>query len=150
VAPTKKGNLLHSKGNMCTRRARRPMSRDNWTLNTVAVMADASLNRRQTIRVELAVSCLHVGMIGFDDAIELEAQRLYGLPQVAPGILNGTPTLQELGPRNQAAEESWNIPSLVARTSSLRDNTVAGTGPVDVASAALATSSRFCELAPHV
>jgi hypothetical protein len=58
------------------RRARVPMPRDNWTLNTVMVEAYASLNRRQTIMVELAVACLHLGMIGFDDAIELEAQRL--------------------------------------------------------------------------
>ncbi len=69
---------------------------------------------------------------------------------MAPGILNGTPTLPELGPRNQAAEDSWNIPSLVARTSSLRDITVAGTRPGDAASAALAISSRFFELALHV
>jgi hypothetical protein len=33
------------------------------------------------------------GQIGFDGQIELEALRLYGLPEAAPAVLNGTPLL---------------------------------------------------------
>jgi hypothetical protein len=34
-----------------------------------------------------------IGIVGFDGQIELEAQRLYSLPEAAPALLCGTPTL---------------------------------------------------------
>jgi hypothetical protein len=44
--------------------------------NAGAVIADASLNRRQTIRVGASVAFGQVGIVGFDGQIELEAPRL--------------------------------------------------------------------------
>jgi len=71
--------------------------------NAGAVMADASLNRRQTIRVADGVAFAQVGIVGFDGQIEIKALRLYGLPEAAPGTLAGTPTLP-VGIREFAAE----------------------------------------------
>jgi hypothetical protein len=118
--------------------------------NAGAPMDEANLNRRQTLRMGAGVAFAQVGIVGFDGVIELEALRLYGLPEVAPGILNGTPTLPESGQREYAAEDSWDLPSLTAGATSLRDITVAGARPGDIASASLATSSRFFELDAHV
>lgn len=118
--------------------------------NAGAPMDDANLNRRQTLRMGAGVAFAQVGLVGFDGVIELEALRLYGLPELAPGILNGTPTLPESGQRECAAEDSWDLPSLGAGATSLRDITVAGARPGDIASASLATSSRFFELDAHV
>lgn len=118
--------------------------------NAGAPMDDANLNRRQTLRMGSGVAFAQVGIIGFDGVIELEALRLYGLPESAPGILNGTPTLPESGQREYAAEDSWDLPSLAAGATSLRDITVAGARPGDIASASLTTSSRFFELDAHV
>jgi hypothetical protein len=118
--------------------------------NAGAPMDDANLNRRQTLRMGLGVAFAQVGIVGFDGVIELEALRLYGLPESAPGILNGTPTLPESGQREYAAEDSWDLPSLAAGATSLRDITVAGARPGDIVSASLATSSRFIELDAHV
>ena len=47
-------------------------------------MADASLNRRMTVRLGDAVAFAQIGSVGLDGQIELEALRLYGLPQAAP------------------------------------------------------------------
>ena len=47
--------------------------------NAGAVMADASLNRRQTIRVGAGVAFAQIRIVGFDGQIELEALRLFGL-----------------------------------------------------------------------
>ena len=58
-----------------------------------APMDDANLNRRQTIRVGPAVAYAQVGIVGFDGPIDLQALRLYGLPEAAPAVLNGTPLL---------------------------------------------------------
>jgi hypothetical protein len=58
-----------------------------------APMDDANLNRRQTIRVGPAVAYAQVGVVGFDGPIDLQALRLYGLPEAAPAVLNGTPLL---------------------------------------------------------
>jgi hypothetical protein len=118
--------------------------------NAGAPMDDANLNRRQTLRMGAGVAFAQVGIVGFDGVIELEALRLYGLPEVAPGILNGTPTLPGSGQREYAAEDSWHLPSLAAGATSLRDITVAGARPGDIASASRATSSRFLELDAHV
>jgi hypothetical protein len=54
-------------------------------------MDDANFNRRQTIRVGAAVAYAQVGVIGCDGPIDLQSLRLYGLPEAAPAVLNGTP-----------------------------------------------------------
>ena len=63
----------------------------SWTGG--ATMADASLNRRMTVRLGEAVAFAQIGVVGLDGQIELEALRLYGLPEAAPALLCGTPTL---------------------------------------------------------
>lgn len=56
-------------------------------------MAESSLNRRMTMRLGDAVASAQIGVIGLEGQIELEALRLYGLPEAAPALLCGTPTL---------------------------------------------------------
>jgi hypothetical protein len=51
--------------------------------NGGAMMADASLNRRQTIRVGAGVAFAPGSIVGFDGQIELEALRLFGLLEAA-------------------------------------------------------------------
>ena len=46
-------------------------------------MADASLNRRMTIRLGPNVGFAQIGICGFDGVIDLQALRLYGLPEAA-------------------------------------------------------------------
>ena len=58
---------------------------EGW--NAGAVMADAPLNRWQTIWVGAGVVFAQVGIVGFDGQIELEAQRLFKLPEAAPAVL---------------------------------------------------------------
>jgi hypothetical protein len=58
-----------------------------------APMDDANLNRRQTIRVGPGVAYAQFGIVGFDGPIDLQALRLYGLPETAPAVLNGAPLL---------------------------------------------------------
>ena len=64
------------------------------------------------------VAYAQVGIVGFDGPIELQALRLYGLPEAAPAVLNGTPLLSGAlsgsGRREFAAEVSWDLPSLAA------------------------------------
>ncbi|WP_188974029.1 hypothetical protein [Neoroseomonas lacus] len=50
----------------------------------------------------LSVAFARIGVVGFDGQIEVEALRLYGLPEVAPAQLCGTPTLP-VGQREFAA-----------------------------------------------
>ena len=64
-------------------------------------------------------------LIGFDVQIELEALRLYGLPEAAPALLCGTPVVT-VGQREFAAEVAWDRPSLAPGIVSLLDVTVAG------------------------
>jgi hypothetical protein len=58
-----------------------------------ATMDGASLNWRMMVRLADAVAFAQVGIVGLDRQIELEALRLYGLPEAAPALLYGTPTL---------------------------------------------------------
>jgi hypothetical protein len=58
-----------------------------------AVMQESDLNRRQTVRFGPEVAFAQVGIVGFDGQIELEALRLFGLPEAAPAILYGCPSL---------------------------------------------------------
>ncbi|HEV7265305.1 MAG TPA: hypothetical protein VGN83_10340 [Falsiroseomonas sp.] len=115
-----------------------------------APMDDANLNRRQTIRVGPGVAFAQIGVVGFDGPIDLQALRLYGLPEAATAVLNGTPLLSGplsgSGRREFAAEMSWDLPSLAAGATALLDVTVTGARVGDLAQASLATSSRFFEL----
>lgn len=110
-----------------------------------ATMADASLNRRMTVRLGAGVAFAQIGIVGLDGAIELEAMRLYGLPEDAPALLCGTPALP-VGQREFAAEVAWDLPSLAPGATSLIDVTVTGSRQGDLTDAALAASTRFVEL----
>jgi hypothetical protein len=66
-----------------------------------------------------------IGAIGFDGQIEVEALRLYGLPEHAPALPCGTPALP-VGQREFAADATSNPPSLAPGATSLLDVTVAG------------------------
>ncbi len=114
-----------------------------WTSG--ATMADSSLNRRMTVRLGPGVAVAQIGVVGLDGAIELEALRLYGLPEDAPALLCGTPALP-VGLREFAAEVAWDLPSLAPGATSLLDVTVTGSRQGDLARAALAASTRFVEL----
>jgi hypothetical protein len=96
-----------------------------------AAMADASLNKRMTVRLGAGVAFAQIGIVRFDGQIELEALRLYGLP---------------VGQREFAAEVAWDLPSLAPGATSLLDVTVAGARQGDLAQAALASSMRLIEL----
>ena len=108
-------------------------------------MADASLNRRMKVRLGDAVAFAQVGIVGLDGQIELEALRLYGLPEAAPALLCGTPTLP-VGQREFAVETPLDLPSLAAGAVHLVDVTVPGARQGDRAQASLASSTRFIEL----
>ncbi|MCO6414629.1 hypothetical protein JYK14_00335 [Siccirubricoccus sp. KC 17139] len=96
-------------------------------------------------RVAEAVAYAQIGIVGFDGQIELEALRLYGLPEHAPALLCGTPSVP-VGQREFAAEVSWDLPNLAPGATSLLDVTVTGCRQGDLADAALASSTRFIEL----
>jgi hypothetical protein len=104
----------------------------------------------QTIRVGPRVTYAQVGIVGLDGPIELQALRLYGLPDATPAVLNGTPLLSGplsgSGRREFAAEVSWDLPSLAAGATAMLDVTVTGARVGDLAQASLAVSSRFLEL----
>ena len=110
-----------------------------------AVMADASLNRRMTVRLGPSVAYAQIGIVGFDGQIELEALRLFGLPEDVPASLCGTPALP-VGQREFAAEMSWDLPNLAPGATQLQDISVPGCRQGDLAQAALASSTRFIEL----
>ena len=77
-----------------------------------------------------------VEVIGFDGPIDLQSLRLYGLPEAAPAVLNGTPLLPQSGQREFAGEVSWDLPSLAPGATSLIDVTVTGARAGDLAQAA--------------
>jgi len=118
--------------------------------NAGAPMDDANFNRRQTIRVGASVAYAQVAVIGFDGPIDLQSLRLYGLPEAAPAVLNGTPLLTGAlfgsGRREFAAEVSWDLPSLAPGATALLDVTVNGARAGDLATASLVSSTRFIEL----
>lgn len=115
----------------------------SWTGG--ATMADASLNRRMTVRLGDAVAFTQVGVVGLGGQIELEALRLYGLPDAAPALLCGTPTLP-VGQREFTAETTLDLPSLAAGAAHLVDVAVPGARQGGRAEASLASSTRFIEL----
>jgi len=108
-------------------------------------MADSPLNSRQTLRLADSVAYAQIGIGGFDGQIEVEALRLYGLPEAAPGMLTSTPTLP-VGIREFAAEVTWDLPSLAPGANSLLDVTVDEARQGDLAAAALVSSTRFIAL----
>ncbi|MGK7871150.1 hypothetical protein [Falsiroseomonas sp. E2-1-a20] len=118
--------------------------------NASAPMDDANFNRRQTIRVGASVTYAEVAVIGFDGPIDLQSLRLYGLPEAAPAVLNGTPLQTAArfgsGRREFAAEVSWDLPSLAPGATALLDVTVNGARAGDLPTASLVSSTRFIEL----
>jgi hypothetical protein len=70
-----------------------PTTPDSLTLNAGAPMDDADFNRRQTIRVGASVVYAQVVVIGFDRTIDLQSLQVYGLPEAAPAVRDGTPLL---------------------------------------------------------
>jgi hypothetical protein len=96
------------------------------------------------------VAFVQIWIIVFDGQIALEARRLHGLPEVAPAILNGTPTLPSSGQRSFVAEVEIDLPNLAPGVERLFDVTVPGARPGDPCTVALATSSRFVQSAGHV
>jgi hypothetical protein len=115
----------------------------SWTGG--ATMADSSLNRRMTVRLGDAVAFAQIGIVGLDGQIELESLRLYGLPEAAPALLCGTPTLP-VGQREFAVETLLDLPSLAPSAVHLVDVVVPGARQGDRAEASLASSTRFIEL----
>ena len=113
--------------------------------NAGAVMADASLNRRHTVRVGAGVAFAQVGIVDFDGQIELEALRLFGLPEAAPAVLYACPSVP-VGTWELAAEVSWDLPSLASGATALTDVTVTGSRQGDLAQASLVSSTRFIEI----
>ena len=93
----------------------------------------------------LDTAAVRIGIIGFDGQIELEALRLFGLPEHAPALLCGTPALP-VGQREFAAEITWDLPNLAPGATQLQDVSVPGCRQGDLAHAALASSTRFIEL----
>ncbi len=45
-----------------------------------------------TVRLGDAVAVTQIGIVGLDGQIELEALRLFGLPEAAPALLCSTPS----------------------------------------------------------
>jgi len=82
-------------------------------------------NRRQTVRFGPEVAFAQIGIIGFDRQIELEALRLYGLPEDAPPVLSGCPALPT-GGRTLMFSASWDLPSMPPGATTNADVTVVG------------------------
>jgi hypothetical protein len=116
-----------------------------------AVMQESDLNRRQTLRLGPEVAFAQIGIIGFDGQIELEALRLYGLPEDAPAVLYGCPALPA-GTRTlvMASGISWDLPNLGPGAVANADVTVPGARRGDFADASLDTSSIAFILDCHV
>ena len=91
-----------------------------------------------------AAAFAQIGIVGLDGQIELEALRLFGLPEAVPALLCGTPTLP-VGQRELVAEVPFDLPSL-SPGAVLVDVTVTGARQGDRAEASLASSRRFIEL----
>ena len=102
-----------------------------------------------TVRLGDAVAFAQIGVVGLDGQVELEALRLYGLPEAAPALLCGTPTLP-VGQCEFAAETTLDLPCLAPGAVHLVDVTVPGARQGDRAEASLASSTRFIELQAFV
>ena len=118
-------------------------SSKSWTGGST--MANSSLNRQMTVRLADRVVFAQIGIVGLDGQIELEALRVHGLPEAAPALLCGTPTLP-VGQREFTVETPLDLPSLAPGAVHLVDVAVAGARQGDRAEASLASSTRFIEL----
>jgi hypothetical protein len=80
-------------------------------------MDDANLNCRQTLRLGPQVAFAQVGVVGFDGPIEIKALRLYGLPEAAPALFCGSPTLAvaQRAPTSSPAAAAVNAQSAAAQ-----------------------------------
>ena len=126
-----------------------PASRRGWWAQqggSSLSLAEQSANGTGQTDLLTSVSYAHVGVIGFAGPIDLQSLRLYGLPEAAPAVLNGTPLLPQSGQREFAAEVSWDLPSLAPGATSLIDVTVSGARAGDLAQASLVSSTRFIEI----
>ena len=83
--------------------------------------------------------------IGFDGQIEVEALRLYGLPEAAPALPFSTPALP-VGQQEFAAEVARDLPNLAPGATALIDVTVNGAWAGDLAQASLVSSTPLIEL----
>jgi len=99
-------------------------------------VADASLNRRMTVRLGDAVAFVQVGIVGLVGQIELEALRLYGVPEAAPALFCGT-TILPIGRLEFGVEILLDPPFLATGAVHLVDVTVAGAPQGDRAEASL-------------
>ena len=99
---------------------------------------------RMTARLGDAASA-QSGIAGFDGRIEPEALRLHWLPEAAPALLCGGPTLP-VRQREFAAGTTLELPSLTASAVHLVDVTAPGARQGDRAEASLASSTRSIEL----
>jgi hypothetical protein len=90
-----------------------------------------------------------IGIVGFDAQSELEAVWLYGLPEGAPAVLHGCPSLPA-GTRTKALETSWDLPSLGPGATANVNVTVPGARRGDFADASLDTGSIAFVLDCHV
>ena len=88
-------------------------------------------------------------VVDFDGQIELGALWLFGLPEDAPRVLYGCPSLPT-GTRTLALETSGDLPSLTAGSTANIDVTVPGARRSDFADASLDTSSIAFVLDCHV
>ena len=115
------------------------------------VLLDQQVERRALPEVEweLRVAFAQIGIIGFDGQIEVEALRLYGLPEDAPAILSGCPALPA-GGRTLMFSASWDLPSMPPGATTNADVTVPGARRGDFADASLDTSSIAFVLDCHV
>ena len=87
--------------------------------------------------------------MGFDGQIELEALRLFGLPEAAPAVLYACPAVP-VGTRSLALETTWDPPSLAAGATANIDVTVPGARRGDSTDASLDTNSIAFVLDCHV
>ena len=87
--------------------------------------------------------------MGFDGKIELEALRLFRLPEAVPAVLYACPAVP-VGTRSLVLETTWDLPSLVAGATANIDVTAAGARRGDFADASLDTSSIAFVLDCHV
>jgi hypothetical protein len=107
--------------------------------NTEAERERQAVDRRQSVWVMGAVAFAQIGIVGFDGAIELEALRLYGLPNAAPAVLAG-PT-HGWGRREIPFSAAYDPPSLAAGASHQTIIAVAGAVPGDAVQVGFSVAS---------